>query len=294
MQAVWCRLWRARPAAIAAALLLVLLGGCAASKPPPSSSESATAESSGGDSPAASESSGAESPAAEAPGAEFSSEQASGTEPPDQPASYRPAAWSDWQEDPSNLTHLWTWEHLEYRLFGEPQDYVRCEKVYTEFDKMGNFLDGEPVTVTYLLPPICQDDSVLEFDRGFANGPIKCGELPPLYYTLQQGENPYQIDEGNFARSTLAAFAWGEPAEPIATRENVDGGVYETEAFLRGIAKISGGPADDDSNNHLVRYYIRLDENRLVSLYFYVSAQATAKDLALYDAVANSLCVSPA
>lgn len=199
---------------------------------------------------------------------------------------YEPAEWSGWQEDPTAGERYFDgWDHVEFRLFGDPQSYLRQEKECSPFDREGNFLEGETLTVEYLLPSGCVDDSVINMDLGFEKGPMKIGELPSHYYSLEAGEDPYRIGEGNFARGNLVGI-WGSRAEEAETRDNIPGGIYETDKFLRGVCEAFG-------SNHQVTYYIRLDEARLMYLCFYVSRQAAAEDLALYDAIAASVRVKP-
>lgn len=206
-------------------------------------------------------------------------EEASETEEPAPAAPYQPAEWSDFQQDPTLIDPVYLpWDHIEYRVFGGPDSYTEHQKTFHEVGYDGRSLGGEEITVAYCLPEGTFDDSVLQVDLGFAGGPIKFGELPPLFYTLRE-EDPYAIKgEGHlFLRGDLGRE--GDPG-------NVVGGILEGENFIRDITLTS-------HKNHQVRYIVRLDESRLAILYFYVSAKATREELALYDAVAESMHIVP-
>lgn len=200
------------------------------------------------------------------------------------PGSYVPTEPLGMQDDPTEqeYSRFSPWNHLEYRVFGEPSDFIRHEKEISEFALDGSYVDSGPkYTISYILPPGCFDYSVLRFDAGFKYDAIKFGELPSHYAKIPPGADPFGMKEGNFDRGNLTS-CWENKHDEIITRENVPGGIYETERFIRGISQMQ-------EDMHVITYYIKLEDDKLMYLFFYVSTDANAEDLLLYDAMANSV-----
>jgi len=200
--------------------------------------------------------------------------------------SYIPTELFDWQEDPTNETqpHFSSWDHVEYRAFGKPDEFVEYEKVITEVSLNGSFMgNSEELIIQYCLPQHCYDESVFYFDAGFANGPIKFGELPSHYARVPADKDAYHLDQGIFRREELTQFLNNQHNE-ILTQDNIPGGIYETEQFIRGIALRY-------DTTHLITYYVKLDNDKIMYLYFFVSSQANTQDLSLYDAIVASIQV---
>jgi hypothetical protein len=225
-------------------------------------------------------------------------------------AAYEPSELLGWQVDPTTTqdAFLMLWEHLEYRLFGNPEDYIDVESEFKYIRSDGSFHDdGMPmITVGYRLPSICvTQENVLDIDLNFSNDVgLKIGEIPTIYYELQPGEDPFHMPDGIFSRDGLISSASEEqPPAEIITQDNVIGGVWQTEKFIRGISgsydsSVTLNKPDGSVDrvvefppNHTVMYHVLLDETKLGLCYFYVSPQATTEELRLYDAIAESMHV---
>ena len=138
-----------------------------------------------------------------------------------------------------------------------------------------------------LLPANCIiEGGVIDYDGNFANGTIKIGGRPHGYCVLGDGET---IKENRFIGYTFENFTGhymtGEPYTMVETQENQVGGYYQTEKWMRYIGE---GPGVE---THLLQYVIDLGHNTLTNMYFYLSPKATAEDLKLYDAIADSVKV---
>lgn len=182
--------------------------------------------------------------------------------------SYTPSEELNWQEDPYKNGRAADWEHLEYRLFGDYSTYNtwRC---------------GGSNNVILKLPAICYYDGQIDYDAGFQStqglpvGFIKMGDgdlYHPTYNNLEEVD-PAEVFVNYEEIKT----------EITETEENVPYGYYYTTRFKRYIQPLG--------KNNLIWYFIEIENGKtfpIVNASFFVSANATAEDLKLYDAIANS------
>ncbi len=259
------------------ALAVLALAACsdraepASSKAPSSSqSETAPALSSQAEAPQPSEDS-REEDSDPAPSAEDNLEQPDPTLPENQEAGF-----------------IIRWDHIEYKKFGDISTYRQTALELHDFIAEDAGLNAEIIKATMLLPQSCIIDGTLNYDGNFANGTIKIGDVPSGYYRLKDGET---LKENGGMDMSFDSFTMnplsGEAYEMVETRENQVGGYYQTPKFMRYI-----GQGNGIVETNLLQYIIAVGDGIITQMYFYVSPSATAEDLEIYDAIANSVNVA--
>ena len=183
---------------------------------------------------------------------------------------------------------FYRWDHVEYRKFGDISAYHGVALELHDYAAENAGKQAAIINAVMRLPLCCLIDEyggVIEYDGNFANGTIKIGGPPGAYYRLRDGETirDNSSDSYSFDVHTANPLS-GEKYEMAETQENRVGGYYQTQKFMRYIGQAIG-PVE----THLLQYVIDLGDGYLTDLYFFVSPKATAKDLEIYDAIADSV-----
>ncbi len=183
---------------------------------------------------------------------------------------------------------FYRWDHTEYKKFGDISTYRQTTLELHDYTAEYAGRQAEIIRATMLLPQNCVIDGTLSYDGNFVNGTIKIGDEPSGYYRLKDGET---IKANGGMDMSFDAFTMdpltGEAYEMVETRENQVGGYYQTPKFMRYIGQ---GVGLVETN--LLQYVIAAGDGIITQMYFYVSPGATAEDLEIYDAIANSVNVA--
>lgn len=186
--------------------------------------------------------------------------------------SYVPSELTNWQEDPYNqgTGHRFIWNYVEYQSFKEANEYATWEVKLGDID-----------TVHMQLPLACfMSGGIIEYDYGFTSytglpfGMLKIGEIG----ISRNGYYHHLSYEELFKKSIN-----NDTIYPIETNENVIGGVYKSDNFLRYIEPSIA------INTHNIVYDIKLDEDKFANIYFFVSPDASSEHLEVYDDIVRSI-----
>lgn len=182
---------------------------------------------------------------------------------------------------------FYKWDHVEYQKFGDISTYLATPLELRNHKEEDAGRQAPVIGAEMLLPANCKNESTIHYDGGFANGTIKIGGGPSNYYVLGDGETikENRSPDYDFEFFTMHPLT-GEKYTIVETQENQVGGYYQTEKWMRYIGR---GPGVVET--HLLQYVIDLGHNTITSMYFYVSPKATAEDLKIYGAIADSVKV---
>lgn len=179
---------------------------------------------------------------------------------------------------PENMGGVfYRWEHLEYRTFGQPSQYKTVEVIPTGLED-----EEQRIMMSIHLPPVY---SFGEYNRIMYDGGFQ--ELLPagdIVYcdTYDSGKGFVENALHITAQRSADIMLGGGKYDMVEQNVNTPGNYIVTNKFVRCI--YSGG-----TDNHEVIYLIKAMDNAYVAISFLVSAQADTDDLALYDAIAESV-----
>lgn len=189
------------------------------------------------------------------------------------------------QPDPTLRENMagsfYRWNHIEYKNFG---DFANYKTVALELHDGADSPAEEALTASILLPPMCTvDGSGIEYDGNFANGTIRIGTAPEIYYKLAAGETLAENSEYPSEYYTTNPIT-GEVYTVAETAENIPGAYQITPRFVRRITRAVGV-----IDTNIIYYTVDLGRDCTASFFFFVSPEASAGDLEIYDAIASSI-----
>lgn len=193
------------------------------------------------------------------------------------------------QEDPTIIGFPKArWEHIEYKNFGGPDSWETFELKASQYENGAEI--GDPLVFTFKLPTRVSIDGTFDYDGDFAQGNIKIGDGFSSFAPLPPGETAANNTNEDYSIEHFRGHPLSDEIYTMTeTTENIAGSYcYGSRGDISFARYIVGGASPD---NTMLQYVVQLGDRYLTSAYFYVSENATADDLKIYDEIVLSVKV---